>query len=429
MNKIIDLYLTSKGVLNYKFVKAFEKQSKDYITNFKVQRIKQILKSSQKEISYYRNLFWNYDFNPEKFNDLSELNKLPILTKKDVIENYWEINSSFRLKNSIKTQTSGTTGQILTSYTSKQQWIIEQAAIWNQWKKAGYKFRDKICVLRSFEGSKKNFLYMKSWKNWLYCSPYFLNEKNCKIILKYLEKWKVNFLRGYPSSVVLLSRYAQKFDIKLNHLKSIFVASEFLSDADRKEIEKIFKVKIFNHYGQAETTCMFHQLFADDKSLYNLEYYGNSELIATSKKNIYRLIATNLWNNVMPLIRYDTGDLVIKSSHGHNKINFLKIDNISGRKSEYIINSANKKIPATQFYTYFSKIKHLERFQIIQNSKEDLQLNLKFTNNLSPKNETKKIISFFKGIFENKININLGSSFVLKGEGKFTPLIQKVSIK
>ena len=50
MNKIIDLYLTSKGVLNYKFVKAFEKQSKDYITNFKVQRIKQILKSSQKEI-------------------------------------------------------------------------------------------------------------------------------------------------------------------------------------------------------------------------------------------------------------------------------------------------------------------------------------------------------------------------------------------
>ena len=52
------------------------------------------------------------------------------------------------------------------------------------------------------------------------------------------------FLRGYPSSVVLLSRYAQKFDIKLNHLKSIFVASEFLSDADRKEIEKIFKVKI-----------------------------------------------------------------------------------------------------------------------------------------------------------------------------------------
>ena len=163
---------------------------------------------------------------------------------------------------------------------------------------------------------------MKSWKNWLYCSPYFLNEKNCKIILKYLEKWKVNFLRGYPSSVVLLSRYAQKFDIKLNHLKSIFVASEFLSDADRKEIEKIFKVKIFNHYGQAETTCMFHQLFADDKSLYNLEYYGNSELIATSKKNIYRLIATNLWNNVMPLIRYDTGDLVIKSSHGHNKINF-----------------------------------------------------------------------------------------------------------
>ena len=157
MNKIIDLYLTSKGVLNYKFVKAFEKQSKDYITNFKVQRIKQILKSSQKEISYYRNLFWNYDFNPEKFNDLSELNKLPILTKKDVIENYWEINSSFRLKNSIKTQTSGTTGQILTSYTSKQQWIIEQAAIWNQWKKAGYKFRDKICVLRSFEGSKKIF--------------------------------------------------------------------------------------------------------------------------------------------------------------------------------------------------------------------------------------------------------------------------------
>ena len=155
MNKFIDFYLTTRGVLKHNFIRKFENQNSDYIESFKINRLKKILISSYKEIPYYRNLFWKFDFNPEKFKQLSDLNKIPILTKEQLFKHYWEINSSFKLKNSIKTQTTGTTGQVLTSYTSKKQWIIEQAAIWNQWKKAGYNFRDKICILRSLKVLKK----------------------------------------------------------------------------------------------------------------------------------------------------------------------------------------------------------------------------------------------------------------------------------
>ena len=149
-----------------------------------------------------------------------------------------------------------------------------------------------------------------------------------------------------------MSRYAKKQGIQLDHLKSILIASEFLSKDHRDEIEKTFSVKIFNHYGQAETSCMFHQLFSDDDNLYNLEYYGHAELIPTSKTKIYKLVATNLWNDVMPLIRYDTGDLVNEKQYS-KKIKFLGIKNIYGRRAEYLVNANNEMIPATQFYTFF----------------------------------------------------------------------------
>ena len=99
------------------------------------------------------------------------------------------------------------------------------------------------------------------------------------------------------------------YDIKIDSLKGIFTASEKLTNDYRSKIESVFGVKIFDHYGQAEITVMLHEM-EDHNGMKNLDFYGYPEFIPTEKKNIYKLVATNLHNDVMPLLRYDTGDLV-----------------------------------------------------------------------------------------------------------------------
>ena len=61
-------------------------------------------------------------------------------------------------KDSLTFFTSGTTGEPLQVYTSKNQWIMEQGIIWRSWKWADYNFRDKIAIFRSYapkEGEPK----------------------------------------------------------------------------------------------------------------------------------------------------------------------------------------------------------------------------------------------------------------------------------
>ena len=55
---------------------------------------------------------------------------------------------------------------------------------------------------------------------------------------------------------------------------------------------------------------MFHECEQHEGMHLNWEY-GLVELLPTDEKNVYRIIATNLHNFSMPLLRYDTGDLAV----------------------------------------------------------------------------------------------------------------------
>ena len=117
------------------------------------------------------------------------------------------------------------------------------------------------------------------------------------------------FLRGYPSSLALLARFALDEGLRVPSLKAALTASESLTPAHRTVVREAFGIEIFDHYGQAEISCMLHECESHD-GMHVLEDYGVVELVPTGDAGRFRLIATNLQNTAMPLIRYDTGDIV-----------------------------------------------------------------------------------------------------------------------
>jgi phenylacetate-CoA ligase len=426
INILKDTSLTFKGLFYENKIKHFENLSNIQIKNYQIKKLKNLLINASREISYYRDLFWNIDFDPNKFNSLSDLKKIPILNKSEIINNHASLISGKRIKNAIKLSTSGSTGNRLSIYTSPSQWVIEQAAIWRHWHLAGYKFRDKMAIIRSYNPKKNEKIFkFNKFKNWLYISPYHLDDKHLKEIFILLIKWKPKFLRGYASSIYLLAKYAMKYNIKLNHIEAILTASEKLTSEYRKFIENAFKAKVFDHYGQAEITAMFHE-WNDHDGLNNLEYYGHVELIKTNKNNIYKLIATNLHNNVMPLIRYDTGDLVKinKIIKKNEKCNFLKVSEIIGRESDFLKKANGGLIPSTNFYSYFAKIKEIIKFQFITND-NDIKLNLMIDKEAKKKELINLISTDMREKFGKKIIICETNIFNQSAGGKFSAIINK----
>ncbi len=422
IGKFQDTYLTLKGIYYAKKVREIENLSNNDLKKYQLSKIKSLLIKASREISFYKNLFWKIDFDPHKLDDLEELKRIPILDKETIRKNYSSLISGFRSKHSIQLSTSGTSGERLSVYTSPNQWFIEQAAIWRQWSLAGYRFRDKMAIIRSYSPKDNEPLYKKDrLRNWLYISPYHLDEENSKNFLHMLQIWKPLFIRGYPSSIFLLSKYAEKFKIKLRSLKAIFTASEKLTKDYRLQIENTFGVKIFDHYGQAEITVMLHE-WDDHNGMRNLNYYGYPEFLPTDKKNIYKLIATNLHNDVMPLIRYDTGDLVEINDKEMN-LNKPVIKEIFGRNDDFLLHQDGHKLPSVNFYTYFSKLKEVKRFQFIENQ-SDLELRIQIDNDVSDSSLLEHIGDEMMLRFGKKVKILITDQFVQNNDGKFLAVVK-----
>ena len=124
------------------------------------------------------------------FKSLNDLRKIPILEQEVVRKNPSEFINK-KSKNYSSLNTSGTSGQPFTALVDDAHWIVEQAVIWRQWKSFGYKFRDKIALLRSYTPEKNDTLIKVYYlRNFIYYSPYHLSDENCADFYKDMVRRK-----------------------------------------------------------------------------------------------------------------------------------------------------------------------------------------------------------------------------------------------
>ena len=115
--------------------------------------------------------------------------------------------------------------------------------------------------------------------------------------------------------------------------------------AKREIISNAFKCKIYDFYGSAERVCYIHT--CEQGSYHIIPEYGLTELVSAEPPNddSYRIIATGFWNMAMPLIRYDTGDLVQSSDHicqcGRT---FPAVTKIVGRESSVLTTPSGRAL-------------------------------------------------------------------------------------
>jgi phenylacetate-CoA ligase len=418
---MIDTTLTIIGLIMY-FIKyrKFMDKSEEEIKNYQLMTLKDLFKYSER-LPYYSKLYEKHEFDPQvDFNTLSDIEKLPVLTKDSVRMNQKDIINYSLLPLSLKFRTSGTTGTPIDTYISYNHWIVEQAVIWRHWFKAGYKIFDHIAIIRSHNPKDGEEIIKKnSLKNWTYYSPYHLTQKNMENYYRDMLLKRTKFLRGYPSSLAIFAEYCHKNGYTLPRLKACLTASEVLSDAERNLIEKTFNVQVYDHYGLAEPTIMLHN-HGTEKSYINCPEYGYLELLPTSNQDVYRIIGTNLHNHTMPLLRYDTGDLAIASK---NNKGYLQIRSIIGRKDTNIV-ADGKNIPTVNIYTLMYHAKGILQWQIIQNDTSSLDIYVSISDDQSMSQIIEELNSL--NITGLEFRYHETKSFKLAGEGKIIPFISNV---
>lgn len=334
----------------------------DQAKQFQLTKLRKLLVYCDRSVPYYGQLFKKNGFDPN-IKSLDDIKQLPILTKKDIIENYNDfISNSFNGKR-YKMGTSGTTGQRLTFYGDDNLFKVEAAFVQNAYMSHGTSLYNKHSVwIRRYSPQKGDPIYFKDYElNRSYMSPFHLDDISVFKYVDYINKCKADTLVSYPSTLYYLALLLRKFNLRLPFVKHLHAASEVCLPQWSNIINQVFGVPLKMHYGQVEKVSFAHQVTNDEIYRENL-LYGLNEF--DSQNNI---IGTGFYNYVMPFIRYKTNDIVEFNSDAKLDGAFPNtISRVLGRNGDMLINENNSLIPAVNFYSFMSKYNEIDLFQITQ---------------------------------------------------------------
>ena len=103
------------------FLRESEYWDKEKLEAFQLEQLKALLNHAARNVPYYKKLFSDYGFNPEKVQCLDDIKTLPYLTKETVRDRANDfVATNVPEEDLIKTTTSGSTGIPLVIYNTRE---------------------------------------------------------------------------------------------------------------------------------------------------------------------------------------------------------------------------------------------------------------------------------------------------------------------
>jgi phenylacetate-CoA ligase len=306
------------------------------------QRLREMLEFAVAEVPYYRDLFASGGLDPSKIaDDPARLADVPLLTKAIIMEQGERMLS--RKLSEVRhhaVTTGGSTGRKATLFYDQEAADYSSAvtAFARGVVGAG---RGRSCLHFAAELPATP---REGWPNreTLKClamnrsNIFFaaVDEASLEEIWQTLRRRRPYLVHGHPSTLYALADYVRtRRPDSRDRLFHLFESSgEVLHDYQARSIREAFGARTIDRYGLAEFGVIAYQ-FDDSEYLDVLdsEVWIESQDIPVAN-GVSNLVVTGLRNRLMPLLRYDTGDLAQVSGEGAG----VRLQRMVGRQHDVV---------------------------------------------------------------------------------------------
>jgi len=177
------------------------------IRDWQTENLKKLISQVYHHTIYYKEMFNKYGLRPSDFTDISDLKKLPVLTKKDIINNAEKLIPDnlhdIRYKN---VATGGSTGVPLKYRIDMKSFSYSTAMRYYYWEKIGFKYGNKLAVIggTSIIPDHKDtvlhkFYHIMNRKSFL--NGVNMSDQVCDQYLELICRKKIAYIYGYPSAI------------------------------------------------------------------------------------------------------------------------------------------------------------------------------------------------------------------------------------
>jgi phenylacetate-CoA ligase len=146
---VSDLVTGNSVSSKLRFLQKSQWWSEEQLIDYQNKRLNSIIKYAYSSVPYYTDLFDSLKIKPKDILNINDLEKLPLLNKeiirKEGIERF--ASKTFSHRNRLQKSSSGSTGEPLFYYTTKDAYSMSLAASLRGWYWMGFRLGDKYIKL------------------------------------------------------------------------------------------------------------------------------------------------------------------------------------------------------------------------------------------------------------------------------------------
>ena len=433
--QLFDILKGYKVTAYYNFYLQTLKWNREEIENHQLVKLRQLLNHAYQNVPFYKKRFdeINFDVN---IKSLSDLENIPPLTREDIQNNFDELlDKKFDLSKCYKGSSSGSTGQPVFYYHDVDGSSSGIAANYFGWFLGGWEFGQSGITIwgnprvvnvewKRFTSKIKSRLFFRDK-----FPAYKLTEtEKFNELIEILKQKNYSYIDGYTNAIYLLADYVYKKNIKLNKFKQILTTGENLQDYQRAVIENVLG-PVYDGYGCGEINGIAHQC-----KICKEYHIIEPHVIVESNDNISgedgssALLITDLTNYVMPLIRYQNGDMAVLASGNKCSIKYKSLHSISGRISDVIDlpGGGNLVVPSFFGSMLLKQVTNIKHYQIEKVSDDKIIINLVLSNKLSDEDYKKISDSLYEYLGKKLLwEIKIVDKIQVSKTGKFKLLVDR----
>lgn len=301
-----------------RFIEGAQWWSSRKFKDYQLEQVQRICTHAFGKSKFYHDHFAAAGLNPTAIKDLSDIERLPTINRDTVNDNLDNmLTVSPKAMHVDYITTGGTGGVPLRFYIGADRSHIEYPYLVSGWQRIGYQLGIPMAVIRGKIVTPDRYGMAHEYDPVLrhhFYSNFHMTEENMGRYLAHIRTIGPCFMHIYPSSAVSLTRFMLRHKIpSISNIMGILAESENVYPEQRQMVEDVFGCRYFSSYGHTEKLIAAAE--CEKSTNYHVwPTYGYFELLdengkpVTTPGEIGEIVGTGFINQVVPFIRYRTGD-------------------------------------------------------------------------------------------------------------------------
>ena len=339
-------------------------------------KLQTLINTAYENVPFYKSQFETLNLNPKSIRSKSDLQQLPVLSKRTILENERNlINKNYKGKVFLR-KTGGSTGMTLHFQKEGDALAKNDAIMFRCYDWYNIDVGDRqvrfwgvpVTSSKRINEKLKDFI-----ANRIRISAFDISENSCLEQYERIKKFKPAYFYGYTTAIYGFCLFIHKLGLNLNelNLKAVICTAEKMYDHHRRLFSEVFDCPVVDEYGSSENGIIAFQCREGNMHIMSdhlcVEFLNDND--NPVKPGVPgRIVVTDLSCHAMPLIRYDIGDIGTPSdSKCSCGIELPLMDIVEGRKEDFI-RKKNGELVHAAYLCYTLKEDTVHEFKMYQKS-------------------------------------------------------------